>query len=499
MTLVVLLVRTFVAEAYIVPTGSMAPFLLGYHKSTTCPKCQFPVTVGHLGRVSPDGRPEDPAQARRHYALACCPNCGWDRLDLERVPECAGDRLLVHKHIFDLRAPRRWELVVFQHPPSDAGGNFSASDSYIKRLVGLPGETVQVRDGDLYITGHIARKTLREFKEMRVSVYDDDYVPSDAPDQFRWSYPLKDGWRASELRAMGPAEETLPPPPWLSYQHFTRQSETGGRLVWRPQDLKDHIGYNGGQAAERLIHDLFLEGDLEVTGDGWLDLAITDGHDDVLVHIPVGKQNGRAELRHAAAENWASNTGGMNSRVAAIKGQTRIAIPKAVRLAGFQRFHLEFGLVDRRLFLMLGETDVFDGGYDLPQPAANRTRRSMIRPLVLDGVGPLSLGERGVTLRARGLKLYRDVHYTDGDGRELYPNGVDKPVTLGPGEYFVLGDNSGNSYDSRCWRSGPAVRHEWLVGKPFLLHLPTQIVEWNGFGEKRALAVPDWSRMKLLR
>lgn len=123
----------------------------------------------------------------------------------------------------------------------------------------------------------------------------------------------------------------------------------------------------------------------------------------------------------------------------------------------------------------------------------------MSRPLVIDGKGPVSMGVRDVTLRARNLKLYRDVHYTDGDGRVLYPNGVNRPITLGAGEFFVLGDNSANSYDSRCWPTGPAIRQEWLVGKPFLLHLPTQIVEWQIWGEKRSWAVPDWGRMRLLR
>jgi len=501
MTVLVILIRTFIAEAYIVPTGSMAPFLVGYHKSTTCPKCEFSVTVGHLGRVSPDGRPEDPAQARRHYALACCPNCGWDRLELDKAPECAGDRLLVHKHIFDLRSPRRWELVVFQHPPSDAvqGYAMPVPDSYIKRLVGLPGETVQVRDGDLYINETICRKTLGEFREMRVPIYEDAHAPSDAPESFRWTGLADGDWRTPDGKPSSKRQSNRTLPSWIHYRHLVRMAETGGKLVWRQRELQDTIGYNGALPTDRHVHDVFLEAQIEVTGDGWLDLAITDGHDDVLVHIPVGNQEGRAELRHAQSENWAGNAAGMTSRLNAVRGQTRVPLPGSPRLGDGERSHLRFGLVDRRLFLAFGERDVFEGGYDLPSPPANRPRRAMSRALVLDGFGPVSLGERGMTLRARGLRLYRDVHYTDGDGRDLYPNGVRRPVLLGAGEYFVLGDNSANSYDSRCWRSGPAVQHEWLVGKPFLLHLPTQIVEWNGLGDKRALAVPDWGRMKLLR
>src|SRR5262249_12455712 len=39
--LCVLLVRNFAAEAYVVPTGSMAPTLLGLHSELTCQDCGF--------------------------------------------------------------------------------------------------------------------------------------------------------------------------------------------------------------------------------------------------------------------------------------------------------------------------------------------------------------------------------------------------------------------------------------------------------------------------
>src|SRR5215510_106272 len=41
----VLLLKTFVAEAFVIPTGSMATTLLGYHKNVECPKCKFKFTV----------------------------------------------------------------------------------------------------------------------------------------------------------------------------------------------------------------------------------------------------------------------------------------------------------------------------------------------------------------------------------------------------------------------------------------------------------------------
>src|SRR5262249_11557325 len=104
------------------------------------------------------------------YANAWCPNCGQSHLHLENVHETAGDRLLVDKNVFEFRGPRRWEVAVFRNP-SDM------SKPYVKRVVGLPGEWVQVRDGDVYINGQLARKTLEESRALRVLVFDNSYLP----------------------------------------------------------------------------------------------------------------------------------------------------------------------------------------------------------------------------------------------------------------------------------------------------------------------------------
>ncbi len=55
-----------------------------------------------------------------------------------------GDRILVAKFPYEFADPKRWDVVVFKYP-----GN--AVQNYIKRLVGLPGETIRIRDGDLWI------------------------------------------------------------------------------------------------------------------------------------------------------------------------------------------------------------------------------------------------------------------------------------------------------------------------------------------------------------
>ena len=73
------------------PTGSMAPTLLGFHKELTCPNCRFPFVIG-MDDQGRSGRP-------------VCPNCGQEGLGDVPAVECNGDRLLVQKFLFDVRAP----------------------------------------------------------------------------------------------------------------------------------------------------------------------------------------------------------------------------------------------------------------------------------------------------------------------------------------------------------------------------------------------------------
>jgi signal peptidase I len=62
-----------------------------------------------------------------------------------------GDRVLVNKLSYDLHSIRRGDIVVFKRPPAEAGN--PAIKDLIKRVVGLPGETIEERGGKVYING----------------------------------------------------------------------------------------------------------------------------------------------------------------------------------------------------------------------------------------------------------------------------------------------------------------------------------------------------------
>jgi signal peptidase I len=59
----------------------------------------------------------------------------------------AGDVILVDRLSYAIRAPRRWEVVVLR------GGDGADGTASVKRIVGLPGETVEIWEGAVFVDG----------------------------------------------------------------------------------------------------------------------------------------------------------------------------------------------------------------------------------------------------------------------------------------------------------------------------------------------------------
>src|SRR5450755_1044591 len=66
--------RGFVVEAFVIPTGSMAPTLYGAHMRLHCPDCGYTWDIGYSTGRSDDSDPRSPASLPRTYH---CPNCGY--------------------------------------------------------------------------------------------------------------------------------------------------------------------------------------------------------------------------------------------------------------------------------------------------------------------------------------------------------------------------------------------------------------------------------------
>ena len=63
-----------------------------------------------------------------------------------------GDNLIVDKLSYRIRAPKRFEIVVFPF-------QYQKGTYYIKRIIGLPGEQVQIYNGKVYINGKVLEES----------------------------------------------------------------------------------------------------------------------------------------------------------------------------------------------------------------------------------------------------------------------------------------------------------------------------------------------------
>ncbi len=84
------------------------------------------------------------------------------------------DRLLIEKISYNFRKPERGDIVVFE--PTDTLKEQNFRDAFIKRVIGLPGETIQVKDGRVFVNGKVIEEKYIE----QEPAY--DYGPAKVPE-----------------------------------------------------------------------------------------------------------------------------------------------------------------------------------------------------------------------------------------------------------------------------------------------------------------------------
>ncbi|NLE37840.1 MAG: signal peptidase I [Pirellulaceae bacterium] len=399
-------------------SGSMAPAVLGPHCRFKCAACDREFACG--ADLPETGR------------WRVCPHCG-DVVEITSPPKVReGDRVLLLRAAFGRKWPRRWELAAFRDPqrPSRAA---------IKRVVGLPGETVRIRQGDVYVNGRIAAKNWATQRKMAVLVHDastDGTNPNEH--ESRWKpADAASGWTRRDMRfSCGGDSADASSVDWLVYHHLRRE---GNSLI--PGPVTDELSYNQWRTlrADQIeaVRDLTLcFRATRLAGEGWLVVRANDDEDRLETWIRP--ESGSCEFRY--------------------KGQT-VASGTVATSDPVTEGEVTVSLVDGQWILAWNGLVVLR--HERPE-AVDASRPSE---------RPWAIGSAGLTMEIDPPRVYRDTHYGRPPG-VLARWGFDEPVVLGPDEFFVLGDNSPVSDDSRSWPDGPGVPAKLLLGRAVIVRIP---------------------------
>jgi signal peptidase I len=450
--------RGFALEPFIIPTGSMADTLRGANFRLTCPTCGYQY---HFGYYAPTADHEEGtvpthsikinSTSNNGYsgALAICPFCKTQYPTSYPQRVCNGDRILVLKFLYQFIEPRRWDVVVFKNPTEP-------NIHYIKRLIGLPGETVEIIDGDIYIDGCIQQKPRAAQEVLWITAFDNNYQPADdepAGTAYKhWPCPFM----PAEAETAWRVDESLRN---LNFQGSQREQ----LLDFDPKRLKYVLSsfnaYNGPDTdAYSLASDLKLAFTLTPGGEG-------------RVSILISKYD-RTYRADIGCDGLCSITD--------LYSQKELIAEKYAPLAASEPVPVSFEIVDHLLAVTLGKNRlIYDQapndpqawGYD-PQNAHNQSPQ-------------VRLAGQGQSFILSQIKLYRDVYYTSQTfGSAQIGRGTEgRPFKLEKDEFFVLGDNSPHSLDSRFWetegksytgkhyRAG-AVPRDYMVGRGFFVYWP---------------------------
>ncbi|MGH7169337.1 MAG: S26 family signal peptidase, partial [Gemmataceae bacterium] len=383
--------------------------------------------------------------------------------------------------------------------------------NYIKRLIGLSGETIAIRGGDLYYLSpeksppyddyekakrdpemmatlwqkeymhindsqardrlkkgefQIIRKNPENILSMMRLVFDNDHhSQTDPASTDRWKSE-EGAWSAMAPHGFRHDSGDSGRPDWLHYHHILRGNQG------KPALITDIMGYNTYQSnshttllGNNRVGDLILE----------CEAALDNPHGELTLELSHGVDRFQAR--------WDLSTGICTLFRVTKDGEQKLdSKPTALKKKGSYR--LRFANVDRRLVVWVDGDLPFDNGCSYAAAAELGPRKKN------DLDKPAGIGVRGAGVSVHKIKLFRDTYYTVGGAEqgtsphEADVRGLDATdsntwtdlknppfVTLyvQPEHFLCLGDNSPESSDGRSWGSVP---RRLLLGRALLVYYP---------------------------
>jgi len=498
--------RGFVIEAFVIPTGSMAPTLMGAHMQFRGDQsgATWPVGPWDRSEVSrneyrnPQGQTGATQPVFVHDPMTGRMPGGREQVD---QPLRSGDRILVLKYLYELSEPKRFDVVVFKYP-GEPGTN------YIKRLVGLAGQQTALVDGDVFYripTGNpvedaptinlwkaagwkVARKTADVTRGTWQCVFDSDFTPRD---------PLLDGvkpWFVSPWKAAGATAAE-----WKinDRRSYAFEGKGSGEISWVPLTPTPPPAGRAsiGSGVDFAIDDRYP---YDETPEPAKRFPVSDVCIRAGVEVPAGADGPRTASFNLTARGFNFRgvldgaTGKATVEMRAAGGdQSGAAEWKVLGSGTFKGLtpgtitNVEFWHIDQALSIWIAGkrvTDKGEYGDDASTPGgiwtpAKRIEYSTGRTLDDIAQSPpagvsvsamlfhpplyrkpqVSLAFTGGPLVLHRVGLDRDLYYQPGPSRSsgaAWGTLPESTVTLNNNQFFVCGDNSPASSDGRLWDKG---------------------------------------------
>ncbi|MFT3686738.1 MAG: signal peptidase I [Phycisphaerales bacterium] len=491
--------RSFVAEAFIIPTGSMAPTLMGAHMRFTSPY------TGEDWAVSPwfliEGNSQNPwpnqvefmrQNNRERQSIGQVPFFDdnvvvHDPVTGLEVPDPvgkmrAGDRIFVLKYLYGIQSPDPFDVVVFKNPTMP-------DENYIKRLIALPGEQVALVDGDVFVRP--VPKTPAP-PASGTNVWDaSDWTirrkPADAQ-RAVWQRVFDSSLMTGEAVTAGAVS------PWAATGATVDRAQsvyttTGGAATVAWDSSKKFIALKGPWSNPKVDRDRMRDiNDRYAYNEAPPYFTFGSG---VKGHFPVSDLRLRATVVPKGAAPMVSGVieaRGHEFRATIANGKAEVSMKPleggeskvlgtASYTLGSGPARIEFWHSDQRLQLWVNGKLIVSGEYNwLPM---ERLKWAMTSEAWSQFTGPTKSQNiladpasykpstvrwetSGAPVELRGVALDRDLYYRP----DTHPAGVNQrdlartpaaatspqsTMTLGPDQFFVCGDNSPQSLDARLW------------------------------------------------